>query len=158
MDIIEITKLAQRFRQAIDDGFEWGVFGDEFPFSNFPHECCDDVCDLFGQLLIQNNLAVTKVFGTYRYNNWDKQYSHVWLQLQDGIVIDLTGDQYKNDPIMLNFDNPCYIGKSSELHNMFRVNKTDYRPFCGIDTYNDERTRKRLNRLFRNIMQFMKNE
>lgn len=83
MDITEITQLAQQFRQAIDDGFEWGVFGEEFPFSNFPHECCDDVCDLFGELLIKHNVRVTQVFGIYRYNNWDKQYSHVWLQLDD---------------------------------------------------------------------------
>lgn len=156
MDITEITQLAQQFRQAIDDGFEWGVFGEEFPFSNFPHECCDDVCDLFGELLIKHNVRVTQVFGIYRYNNWDKQYSHVWLQLDDNTIIDLTGDQYKEDPIMLNYDNPCYIGKPNALHQLFPKEEITYRPFMGIDAYSDEKTRKRLWRLYRNVMSFMK--
>ena len=156
MDITEIAQLAQRFRCAIDAGFEWGVFGDEFPFSNFPHECCDDVCDLFGELLLENEVGFQKVFGIYRYNNWDKKYPHVWLQLNDGTVIDLTGDQYKDNPIMLNFDIPCYVGQLNRLHRLFPENELEYRPFYGIDAYSDEQTRKRLRRLLRNIMCFMK--
>lgn len=158
MRIGEIEQLAQRFRRAIDDAFEWGVFGDEYPFSKFPHDCCDDVCDLFGELLLKNNVCFTKVFGFYRYNNWDKQYPHVWLQLNNGTVIDLTADQYKDNPIMLNYNNPCYVGKPNRLHKLFPKDELEYRPFAGIDYYNDEKTRKRLRRLYKNIMLFYKNE
>lgn len=157
MDIDDITRLARKFRCAIDDGYEWGVFGEEFPFSNFPHECCDDVCDLFGELLLKYGVSFRKVFGIYRYNNWDKQYSHVWLQLDDDTIIDLSGGQYKDDPIMLNYDNPCYIGKPSEMHQLFPKEEIIHRPFMGIDAYSDENTRKRLWKLYRNIMSFMKN-
>ena len=119
MTIEDIAQMARDFRKAIDDGLEWGVFGNEFPFSNFPHECCDDTSDLFGELLLQNGVYVTKVLGMYRYNNWDKQYSHVWLQLEDGTIIDLTGDQYKGNSIMLNYSECCYIGKPDLFHRRF---------------------------------------
>lgn len=156
MTIEDIAQMARDFRKAIDDGLEWGVFGNEFPFSNFPHECCDDTSDLFGELLLQNGVYVTKVLGMYRYNNWDKQYSHVWLQLEDGTIIDLTGDQYKGNSIMLNYSECCYIGKPDLFHRRFPPDEIGYRPFNGIDCYEDEKTRKRLHRLYRNIMLFYK--
>lgn len=158
MKIEEITQLAKQFRKAIDDAFEWGVFGDEYPFSDFPNDCCDDVCDLFGEMLLEKHVHFIKVFGIYRYNNWDKQYPHVWLQLDDGTVIDLTGDQYKDNPIMLNYSNPCYIGRPNRLHQMFPKDEMEYRPYYGIDNYIDEKTRKRLRRLYRNIMLFYKDD
>ena len=158
MRIDEIAQMARDFRKAIDDAHEWGVFGDEYPFYKFPDDCCDDVCDLFGELLIKNNVRFTKVFGIYQYNNWDKQYPHVWLMLDDGTVIDLTGDQYKKNPIMLNYNNPCYIGKPNCLHHLFPKDELEYRPFYGIEYYNDEKTRKRLQRLYRNIMLFYRRD
>lgn len=154
MSDTEIIQLAKRFRKALDDAVEWGVFGDELPFVNFPSGCCDDVCDIFGELLLENCISVTKVFGIYRYNDWDKKYSHVWLEIDDRLVIDLTGDQYKDDPIMLNFNDPCYIGKSNSLHQLFLNKELKRRPFHGIYNY-DEDVRKRLGRLYRNIASFM---
>lgn len=41
----------------------------------------------------------------------------MWLKLEDESIVDLTGDQYKNNPIMLNYATPCYVGKPDSLHN-----------------------------------------
>ena len=154
MNIQEIQKLAHEFRQATDEAFEYGALGPDYPFNNFPHECCDDMCDLFGQLLFEKEVPIYKVHGIYRYDNWDHQYPHVWLTLEDGTIIDLTGDQYKDDPIMLNYNIPCYIGKENSLYKFFPKKERKSYPYYGIDNYGDEKTRKRLWKLYDIILGF----
>lgn len=158
MNIQEIKKMAKSFRQAADKAFEYGAFGSGYPFSDFPHECCDDMCDLFGQFLLQNGVSVFKVHGTYRYDNWDNVYSHVWLKLEDDTIIDLTGDQYKDNQIMRYYDNFCYIGPPNCLHNLFPQEEQQYYPYFGIDNYGDEITKKRLWKLYDSILSFYKND
>lgn len=158
MNIQEIQEIAIRFRQAAEGAFEYGAFGQDYPFSDFPHECCDDMCDLFGQLLFEKEVPVFKVHGMYRYDNWDNQYSHVWLELEDSTIIDLTGDQYKDDPNMLNYDIPCYIGKGNCLYDLFPKEEQRSFPYYGIDNYGDDNTRKRLWKLYDIILSFYAND
>lgn len=158
MNIEEIKDLANRFRCAADSAFEYGAFGQEYPFNNFPHECCDDMCDLFGQLLFENEVAVYKVHGIYRYDNWENKYPHVWIKLEDGNIIDLTGDQYKNNPIMLNYNVPCYVGKPTSLHKLFPKEEIKSYQYYGIDNYGDRNTRKRLWKLYDIILDFYTND
>lgn len=158
MNIEIIKALAIKFRDAADRAFEYGAFGQGYPFNNFPHECCDDMCDLFGQLLFEKEVPIYKVHAIYRYDNWAHQYSHVWLALEDGTIIDLTGDQYKNDAIMLNYNIPCYIGKENRLYKLFPREERNSYPYYGIDNYGDEKTRKRLWKLYDIILGFYVNE
>lgn len=139
MNIHEIKALANEYRTALDRAFQSGAFGQEYPFNHFPRDCCDDVCDLFGQMLFEQGIAVLKVFGMYRYDNWNHKYSHTWLQLEGGTVIDLTGDQYKKDPIMENYNIPCYVGKPNQLHQLFRK-ELRCEPFYGINNYPETAT------------------
>lgn len=153
MSIRRIEALAQKFRYATDAAFKWGVFGQEQPFDRFPHACCNDMCDLFGQYLIDEGISISKVYGVYRYDgSAENVYSHVWLQIDGGTIIDLTGDQYKHDPIMLNYNAPCYVGPPSPLHHLFD-DDIQVRPYWGLDNY-DDGPRKRLRRLYKNIMSF----
>jgi len=154
MNIQEIQEMAFRFRQAADNAFRHGAFGPNYPFNNFPHECCDDMCDLFGQLLLEKEVLIFKVHGIYRYDNWTHQYPHVWLKLEDDIIIDLTGDQYKNDPIMLNYDLSCYVGKGNCLYSLFPKEEQTSYPYYGINSYGDSNTRKRLWKLYDIILDF----
>ena len=154
MDISEIRQLASWFRSAADDAFKQGEFDRNYPFDRFPNECCDDMCDLFGQFLYERNISVFKVHGIYRYDNWEHKYPHVWLQLEDKTVIDLTGDQYRNNPVMLNYSNPCFVGEANELHRLFEEDVQIY-PYYGIDNYTDENTRRRLWGLYDIILNFM---
>ena len=158
MNIREIKELAINFRCAADDAFEHGAFGRGYPFDNFPYECCDDMCDLFGQLLFEKEVPVFKVHGIYRYDNWENKYSHVWLQLKDGTIIDLTGDQYKYNPIMLNYDIPCYIGKPNHLHKLFSEEDQNFYLYSGIDDYDNRNTRERLWKLYDIIISFYKTD
>ena len=158
MNIKEIQSRAFEFRHAAETAFEYGAFGLEYPFNNFPYECCDDMCDLFGQLLFEKAVPIFKVHGIYRYDNWNNQYSHVWLSLEDGIVIDLTGDQYKDNSIMLNYNVPCYVGKGNCLYDLFPKDEQKTYPYYGIDNYNDEKTRIRLWKLYDIILSFCTNK
>ena len=155
MNIREIRQLASQFRSAADNAFEQDAFGQEYPFDRFPEECCDDMCDLFGQLLFERNIAVFKVRGIYRYDNWEHKYPHVWLQLEDETIIDLTGDQYCDDPLMLNYSNPCFVGRASEFHALFPEEDLQTTPFYGINNYVDENARQRLWKLYNTILTFM---
>ena len=38
MNIEKIQDLAIKFRDAADRAFEYGAFGQGYPFNNFPHE------------------------------------------------------------------------------------------------------------------------
>lgn len=154
MDVREIEVLANDFRLAADKASDWGAFGSQYPFSNFPKDCCDDMCDLFGQLLLEKEVAVFKIYGMYRYDNWEHQYSHVWIQLEDGIVVDLTGDQYKNNSIMLNYDTPCHVGEENDLYRLFSKDERRIEPYYGINCYGDAGTRKRLWDLYEIILSF----
>lgn len=116
------------------------------------------MCDLFGQLLFERKVPIHKVHGIYRYDNWDHQYPHVWLTLEDGTIIDLTGDQYKDDPIMLNYNIPCYIGKENHLYKLFPKKERKSYLYYGIDNYGDEKTRKRLWKLYEIILGFCTND
>ena len=158
MDLEEIKKLAFKFRQAADDAFEYGAFGSNYPFNNFPHECCDDMCDLFGQLLFEIEVPIFKVHGIYRYDNWEHQYPHVWLTLENNTIIDLTGDQYKDDPIMFNYDKPCYVGEENCFYKLFSKRERKSYAYYGINNYSDEKQRKRLWKLYDVILSFYKND
>ena len=151
MDINEIKYLAQKFRNALDKAFP-PYNQEKYPFDRFPKECCDDVCDLFGQLLFERNVSVWKVFGKYYPDNGDSPYSHVWIKLNDDTVIDLTGDQYKNDSTMLNYDTSCYVGQPNQLHQLFLTNEVRYEPYYGIDNYTNDMVPKRLWRIYDIIM------
>lgn len=156
MKINEIRELACVFRLAVDNACNHNVFK-EYPFNRFPNECCDDICDIFGQILLENDVSVCKVHGIFRYDNWEHKYPHVWLQLEDETIIDLTGDQYSDNPIMLNYNIPCFIGKPTELHKLFVNDDLQIYPFYGIDNYYDEKTRRRLWSIYDTIRNYMTN-
>lgn len=48
--------------------------------------------------------------------------SHVWLTLENGSIVDITGDQYSNRTGMLHYDLPVYVGKIDAFHKQFRLN------------------------------------
>lgn len=48
--------------------------------------------------------------------------SHVWLTLENGDIVDITGDQYKKREGTLYYDWPVYVGKMDAFHSQFRLN------------------------------------
>lgn len=155
MDINELKEIAFRFRHAVDVAFEDGAFS-TYPFNNFPYECCDDMCDLLGQFLFEKNVLVLKVSGIYRYDYWNNNYPHTWLSLQDGLIIDLTGDQFKDDPIMLNNNDPCYVGKENKFYKLFPMKERTIIHYYGIENYINDNPRIRLWELYNTILIYYK--
>lgn len=153
MDIYEIKFWAQKFRNALDKTFP-PHNGEEHPFHHFPKECCDDVCDLFGQFLFERNEPVWKAFGKYYPDSGESPYPHVWIKLKDGTVVDLTGDQYKDNSTMLNYNNPCYVGQPNQLHQLFLSDEIKYEPYYGIDNYINDIVPKRLWAIYNKVMQY----
>ncbi len=46
----------------------------------------------------------------------------MWLTLENGSIVDITGDQYSNRTGMLRYDMPVYVGQIDAFHKQFRLN------------------------------------
>jgi hypothetical protein len=81
--------------------------------------CCGDASDFLAQYLSENGIQTMSVFGTYDIDGFDRKYPHAWLQINNGIIIDITGDQFSGNPDLLCFDEPCYVGYETNFHQLF---------------------------------------
>lgn len=131
-----IEKLVRRFREAIDVAAEKDEFYRIPPFSNFPRDCCDLTCDLLQYYLSEYGIEVKQVNGEY----WDTKdrlsRHHVWLKLDENIVIDITGDQFNKEFGRLYYMDSVYIGEEIRTHKKFCERKPQaYTSFMNPDEY-----------------------
>lgn len=85
------------------------------------------------------------------YNN----QSHAWLETVDFcFIIDITGDQFTNNPLFLNYSPKVYVGKRDEFHCMFRVSERSIHASCRLSELRclDE---SRLPNLYCSIMKYI---
>ena len=59
--------------------------------------------------------------GTYYDDDPEITSSHGWIEINNETIIDITGDQYKYNPVT-RFSEAVYVGKYTEFHRMFRDN------------------------------------
>ena len=121
-----ITQLVTEFRRAIDAAKVNGEFDGDFSFSHFPRGCCGDVCDLLGQYLLVNGINSWYVCGNY-YGKNDFFQSHAWLLIDDNLIVDITGDQFSDNAIFLQYSVPVYIGQTDPFHALFQVEERNIR-------------------------------
>ena len=119
-----IIDLVWKFRQAIDIAKANRKFNYRDRFSGFPNGCCDDACDLLGKYLLGKGIHTVQIQGTFRDGDPEHTTGHAWLQLDDGIIIDITGDQFRYDKLFLKFNQPVYVGEISEFHSLFEIDRT----------------------------------
>lgn len=119
-----IIDLVWEFRQAIDIAKANRKFNYRDRFSRFPNGCCDDACDLLGKYLLGKGIHTVQIQGTFRDGDPEHTTGHAWLQLDDGIIIDITGDQFRYDELFLKFNQPVYVGGISEFHSLFEIDRT----------------------------------
>ena len=115
---MELLRLAVNYRNAIEIALNNNEL-DFIPlFDNFPKGSCGITCDLLGEYLLRNGYATKYVCGT-KYGNtpFDSQ-SHAWL-LYNNIIIDITGDQFKNDSKYLYNNNKVYVGEENDFYKLF---------------------------------------
>ena len=80
-------------------------------------------------LFHEYNVDSIRIDGEY----YDKVYgrcSHSW-QETEGWIIDLTGDQFENDPLIPIKADAVYVGKMDSFHRQFRIVRSERS--CGIE-------------------------
>lgn len=147
----DIKQLANQFRKAIEAANEEREFYMD-NFCNFPIGCCGDTCDLLGQFLLDNNIEIYYVQGTYRDGLFENIQSHAWLLTNNKIIIDITGDQFRYTQHLLNYNKSVYVGPENDFYRLFEVDSIE--GYEGIDALG-EGCHDRLNKLYRKIMRYI---
>lgn len=122
----ELFDICVKFRYAIEKVKKENGFFSTIPtkdrMSCFPKECCDDTSDLLGYYLKSNyNIDTKQLVKVYKSDD-NLECLHCVLILPDGIVIDLTGDQFDDKR------ESVYVGKEDDwLKNMkFKSEDNNY--------------------------------
>lgn len=126
MDKTKLFEMSSSFRKAMEDAIDSGNLHD-VNLLGFPNGCCTYASDLLQRYLFENGIVTIQMSGEYG-NGWTAE-SHAWLETLDGIVIDITGDQYKNKS--LKFTIPVYVGTRFDgFHDRFDLHEPDeYDPY-----------------------------
>jgi len=117
----KIELLAIQFRNAIESAIRAGDpdIVSDICFSEFPEGCCGDACDLLAQYLLDHYIKTYYVCGTFADKPSAGIQSHAWLLTEDDFIIDITGDQFREDPRFLFYDCPVYFGEEDSFHKLF---------------------------------------
>lgn len=158
--MLRIKQLAEQFRKAMDIASRKDCFKRIPCFSNFPDDCCDMTCDLLGCFLAENQIETYQINGRHFYDN---QRRHSWLVTENGIIIDITGDQFNDKGLFDEHIEPVYVNKvESIVHKSFCVDKkieentafTDESCFSGFEKMPNYR-QKNLIELYDKINMFL---
>lgn len=115
-----VRSLASDFRKAIERALEADRLY-RTVIASFPSGCCGYTSDLLQRYLAGKGIATRYVSGTYRDYSTNDSQSHAWLELTDGTIVDITGDQFRNKPRPLQNDSPVYCGKPNDFYTLFEL-------------------------------------
>ncbi len=142
----DLWAIAASFRTAIERAVQAGEIRE---MATFPCGCCGFASDLLQRYLFEQNIFTWYMSGQYGYG-WDGE-SHSWLETQDGTVIDITGDQYKNKK--LRFTEPVYVGlRMDGFHDQFELDDPVAYQF-NDDTFGRN---QEFNRRYEVVMRYMR--
>lgn len=115
-----IYKLACNFRKAMDLAYENRGFERVTELQNFPNGSCGITSCLLGEYLMENGIPTKYINRTYYHSDtsFDSQ-AHTWLELTPNLIVDITGDQFKNNCILCNYSVSVYVGPYNDFYNLF---------------------------------------
>lgn len=119
--MLELEILANKFRDAIDAAKDDGRFYRDQNFREFPKRCCGVASELLGRYLSSYGYNVRHIGGTYRKD----MQTHAWLEIDEQIIIDITGDQFKNHPKPIKNRVPVYVGQYNDYYDLFEIEHND---------------------------------
>lgn len=116
----KLERLVRDFRNAIDSARDDDRFLRLAPFNRFPRECCGHASDLLCQYLLEHGIKTSLVNGVCKE---DRNWHHVWLETEDGIVIDITCDQFIGRFVTEEEAESVHVGGEGIVHRIFSVNR-----------------------------------
>jgi len=108
-----LYQLSLLFRTAIEKAKNNNEFNRKDRMSRFPMGCCDDSCDLLAFYLKSNYGIQTKQGNGVLAECTDECTNHAWLVLEDGTIVDITIDQFKNST---DFYDSVYVGGENQFY------------------------------------------
>lgn len=131
--IVDIYKIAEQFRCAIVSAKQNGEFDVRDRMHNFPGGCCDDACDLLAYYLqCEYGIASCQGNGIYRDEDADNTTNHAWLIIEDIIIVDITGSQFK---YCAGFIEDIYVGDETAFYKKLDRKQT----YANYDITQNER-------------------
>ncbi len=128
---MNLERLVYNFRDAIETAKENGETATFF--IKFPTGQCGHTSDMLAQYLIDNGFEpIVYVNGTYYGDEWDDQWSHTWLVVNEQIV-DITGDQFKYHQEPLKNNVPVYIGPANKFYDLFEIHPSGKHKHFGLN-------------------------
>lgn len=149
-----IKQLALQFRKAIELALENGEFDGDKMYRRFPHACCGDTSDLLAQFLLDKGIKTDYVCGTYWGDSAENGQSHAWLIVDNHIIIDITGDQFKGVATFLNYNKSVYVGEMDQFHRLFHVEECDVHEHHGLSALGNF-CASRLWMMYRTILKYI---
>lgn len=150
----KLKQLVFKFRTAIENAMEKGEFVSDFSFSHFPCGCCGDSAYMLAQYLLENGIESVYVCGNRYFDELEEMaQSHAWLLVNE-LIVDITGDQFKDDSSYYNYSQRVYIGKEDAFHKLFEVEEEDMHTCYGLENYENIMCGARLLNLYRKIKNF----
>lgn len=116
MDNQKLYEIAVSFRKAILLMIRDRTYFDKKDrIQYFPRGCCDDSADLLGYyLMIEHQIKSKQMKGIYMSSDpWNRTY-HAWTQLENGVIIDITADQFLS---LSECPDGVYVGMPNEFYN-----------------------------------------
>ncbi len=130
-----LRSLACRFRRAIEQAHKEGALYDTPWLDRFPYRSCGTTSDLLAEYLYESGFDdIWRVCGSHTVKaagEAEMPQTHAWLTIGnpeclDSLLIDITGDQFKDDEIYLRYDIPVYVGYMDAFHKLFSFDDSDY--------------------------------
>lgn len=119
--MVDIENIAIRFRAAIEEAILTEDFSSDINMLSFPRGCCTYASDMLQKCLYDHGIKTWYISGQYGYG-WDAE-SHSWLETNDGIVIDITGDEYCDRKPPIKYCKKVYVGPRDAFHKLFQLDK-----------------------------------
>lgn len=128
-----LERLTAKFREAIDLALKAGEFNGDSVYCRFPFFCCGDTSFLLAWYLLNNGIKTFYVSGMYHGETNGDWQSHAWLTTYmtcKCTIIDITGDQFRNNSTFLNYDKSVYVGEWDDFHKLFKAEYIDICKCC----------------------------